>query len=1030
MSFSDIFIRRPVLSTVLGLLILLLGFQGLFNLQVRQYPEVEETVITVTTVYPGASADLIQGFITAPIAAAVATTENVDYVTSQSRPSSSTISVQMKLGSNPDVALTEVMSKVQQVRSQLPEDAEDPTIVKGTGMQFATMYLAMQNPNMSDEQLTEYIDRVIRPRMSTIQGVADVQLIGAAEYSMRVWIDPVRLAARQLTAAEVLAGIRASNFLAAPGKTKNEYVAYAIAMESTLQTPEAFGALPIKASGDEVVRLRDVASIELAAKSTDTIVSINGQSGTFLGIFPSPAANPLDMASAVTDELPAIQASLPEGMTIDLMYDATDSISASIEEVFKTIMEAVIIVIFVILLFLGSFRSVLMPIVTIPLSLIGVCFVLFALGYSINLLSLLAMVLAIGLVVDDAIVVVENIHRHIEEGLTPRQAAFVGMREITGPVVAMTITLAAVFAPLAFTGGLTGSLFREFAMTLAGAVVISGIVALTITPMMSARILKAGEGSRFQHFVDTTFERLANFYERLVGGSLKYRPVTVLIVIVLMSLTGFMFMKTSSELAPEEDEGVLFSLVNAPSYATSKYTELYTTQMRELSEDIPELKTQFSIVGFGGATNSAIALWAFKDWSERTRSQKEIQQDIQARLSNVAGVEAFVFAPPSLPGTGGGLPISVVIQSTGDSSRVYEVAEKIKAEAQASGRFIVVQNSLAFNAQQVTVTVDRDRAAALNLPVSDIGTTLGLLVGGSSIAEFDRDSNSYDIIMQVPEEYRNNPEKLGEFFVRSATGEMVPLSAVVNITTEVTASAIEQFNQLNSATISALPLPGVSTGDGLQTIVNIANQQIPDGFFIEYSGQSRLEVEQGNTILIAFALAVVVIYLVLAAQFESFRDPFIIMMTVPLSIFGAVLPLNIGLSTLNIYTQVGLITLIGLITKHGILMVEFANQQREEHGLSRMEAIIASAKVRLRPILMTTAAMALGVVPLITASGAGAAARFSMGLVIFTGLIIGTMFTLFVVPMFYSFIAHEHVAQEEDDIPVKKTPPATAAASE
>ncbi|MFC5587040.1 efflux RND transporter permease subunit [Nitratireductor kimnyeongensis] len=1015
MSFSDIFIRRPVLSTVLGLLILLLGFQGLFNLQVRQYPEVEETVITVTTVYPGASADLIQGFITAPIARAVATTENVDYVTSQSRPSASSVSVQMRLGSDPDVALTEVMSKVQQVRSELPTDAKDPTIVKGTGMQFATMYLAMQNPNMSSEQLTEYIERVIRPRMSTIPGVAEVEIIGAANYSMRVWIDPVRLAARGLTAAEALAGIKASNFLAAPGNTENEYVAYAISMESTLQTPEAFGALPLKATGDDVVRLRDVAEIELAAESTDMVVSFNGQPGTFIGVFPTPGANPLDMAGAVTAELPEIQSSLPEGMSIEVLYDATESISASIEEVFKTIMEAVLIVIVIILLFLGSFRSVLMPIVTIPLSLIGVCFVLFALGYSINLLSLLAMVLAIGLVVDDAIVVVENIHRHIEEGLSPRKAAFVGMKEITGPVVAMTITLAAVFAPLAFTGGLTGSLFREFAMTLAGAVVISGVVALTITPMMSARILKAGNHSRFQVIVDTTFERLANLYERLVSGSLKYRPVTLLMVLVLLGLTGFMFMNTSSELAPEEDGGALFSLVTAPSYATTDYTTLYTSQMRELTKDLPELKANFSIVGFGGQTNSGIALWAFKDWADRERSQSEIQQDIQARLSKVAGVQALVFAPPSLPGAGGGLPISLVVQSTSQSARVFEVAEQIKEEAQASGRFIVVQNSLAYNAQQVVVTVDRDRAAALNLPVSDVGTTLSLLVGSGSIAQFDRDSNSYDIIMQVPQEYRENPERLGDFFVRSATGEMVPLSAVITVSTDVSAAAIEQFNQLNSATISALPVPGVSTGDGLAVIEDIARNTIPDGFFIEYSGQSRLEVEQGNTILIAFTLAVVVIYLVLAAQFESFRDPLIIMMTVPLSIFGAILPLNLGLSTLNIYTQVGLITLIGLITKHGILMVEFANQQREEHGMSRFEAIVASAKVRLRPILMTTAAMALGVVPLIMAAGAGAAARYSMGLVIFTGLIIGTSFTLFVVPMFYTFISKETLEHEEED---------------
>ncbi len=1018
MNFSAIFIRRPVLSTVLGLLILLLGFQGLFNLQVRQYPEVEETVITVTTVYPGASADLIQGFITAPIAAAVATTENIDYVTSQSRPSASVVTVQMQLGANPDIALTEVLSKVQQVQGQLPSDAEDPTIVKGTGMQFATMYLALQNPNMTDEQLTEYIERVIRPRMSTIPGVAEIQVMGAANYSMRVWVDPVRLASRGLTAAEVLGAINSSNFLAAPGRTKNEYVSYPVTLQSTLQTPEAFGQLPIKAEGDEVVRLADVARLELAAESTDMVVNFNGEPGTFIGVFPTPSANPLNTAAAVIEELPAIQASLPEGMTMTIMYDATEQIAASIQEVFITITEAVVIVVVIILLFLGSFRSVLMPIVTIPLSLIGVCFFLFLLGYSINLLSLLAMVLAIGLVVDDAIVVVENIHRHIEEGLSPRQAAFVGMEEITGPVIAMTVTLAAVFAPLAFTGGLTGSLFREFAMTLAGAVVISGIVALTITPMMSARLLKRGNHSRFQRIVDGVFERVANAYERLVAGSLKYRPVTLLTVLTLVSLTGFLFLNTSTELAPEEDSGALFAIVNAPSYATTEYTSTYTDQIRELTEDLPELAANFSIVGFGGATNSGIALWAFKDWSERERSQAEIQQDIQARLGKIAGVETFVFAPPSLPGAGGGLPISMVIQSTGEPSRVFEVAEQIRQEAQASGRFIVVQNSLAFNAQQVVITIDRDRAAALNLPVSDIGTTLGLLVGGGAVAQFDRDSNSYDIIMQVPQEYRENPERLGDFFVRSTTGAMVPLSAVLTISTGVAASAIEQFNQLNSATISALPLPGVTTGDGLATLEEIARPILPDGFFIDYSGQSRLEVEQGSTIIIAFSLAIVVIFLVLAAQFESFRDPLIILMSVPLSIFGAIVPLNLGLGTLNIYTQVGLITLIGLITKHGILMVEFANLQRERNGLDRFEAIIAAAKVRLRAILMTTAAMAFGVIPLMMATGAGAAARQSMGLVIFAGLVIGTVFTLFVVPMFYTFISPREFRRHEDETPV------------
>ncbi|MCP9230860.1 efflux RND transporter permease subunit [Mesorhizobium sp. LMG 17147] len=1019
MSFSDLFIRRPVLSTVLACMILLLGIQGIFNLSIRQYPEVEETAITITTAYPGASADLIQGFISAPIARAVASTENIDYVTSSSRPSSSTVTVQMKLGSDPDVALNEVLSKVQSVRGDLPDETKDPVIVKGTGQQFAMMYISMQNPNMTPEQLTEYIERVVRPRISTVEGVADVQIFGAAEYSMRVWIDPIKLAARGVTAAEVLTAINESNFLSAPGDTENEYVASSITVRSTLQTPEAFAALPLRSKDGNVVRLRDVARVELAAASTDTRVTFNGKPGIFLAIFPTPAANPLTTAAAIHKIVPTIQETLPLGMTIEIVYDSTEQISASIEEVFKTIGEAVAIVIVVILLFLGSFRSVLMPIVTIPLSLIGVCFLLFSLGYSINLLSLLAMVLAIGLVVDDAIVVVENIHRHMEEdGLSPMQAAFNGMREISSAVVAMTITLAAVFAPLAFTGGLTGALFREFAVTLAGSVVLSGVVALTITPMMSARILRSGSHSRFQRIVDNTFGRVEHIYERLVSGSLKYRPVTLMIVVALVATTGFMFTKTASELAPEEDQGFLLSLVTAPRYATSDYTETYVNQILGLVKDLPETRAQFSAVAFGGGqTNSAFVGFAFKDWAERARNSKEIQQDITGRLSKVAGVEAFVFAPPTLPGSGGGLPITMVVRSTGDASQVYEAAEDIKNKAQASGRFIVVQNSMTFDAPQVTVTIDRDRAAALNLPIADIGRTLTLLVGGAEVAQFDRESNSYDIIPQVPQQFRDNPEKLGEYFVRSVSGEMVPLSAVVKISTNASPAAIEQFNQLNSATISALPRPGITTGDGLQAIEDIAKQSLPDTFFIDYTGQSRQEKEQGYTIIIAFAAAVLVIYLVLAAQFESFRDPLIIMMAVPLSIFGAIVPLNIGLGTLNIYTQVGLITLIGLITKHGILLVEFANQQREMHGMRRRDAIIASARVRLRPILMTTAAMALGVVPLIISSGAGAAARYSMGLVIFTGILVGTMFTLFVVPMFYTFIASKdlpHHAEKPD----------------
>lgn len=552
-------------------------------------------------------------------------------------------------------------------------------------------------------------------------------------------------------------------------------------------------------------------------------------------------------------------------------------------------------------------------------------------------------------------------------------------------------------------------------MTLAGAVIISGIVAVTITPMMSARLLQKGGHSKFQIAVDRGFDRLAGWYERRVSSSLDYRPVTVLIVVVLMGLTGYLFVKTSTELAPEEDSGALFSFVNAPPYATSEYTRTYIDQMRELTKDLPELSANFSIVGFGGATNSGIALWAFKDWSERDRSQAEIQGELQGKLGQITGVQAFVFAPPSLPGAGGGLPVSVVLQSTGPSDRIFEVAEEVRMAAMASGRFIIVQNSLSYDSAQVVLRIDRERAAALNLPAREIGTTLGLLVGGGAVAQFDRDSNSYDVIMQVPEEYRNNPERLTDFYIRSASGGMVPLSAVVTVQTQVAPNAIEQFNQLNSTTLSALPIPGVSTGEALQIIVDEANKVMPDGFFIDYAGQSRLEVTEGNTILLAFGLAVVVIYLVLAAQFESFRDPFIIMMSVPLSIFGAIVPLNVGLGTLNIYTQVGLITLIGLITKHGILLVEFANQARREKGLGAKEAIVAAAKVRLRPILMTTAAMALGVIPLIVADGAGAAARYSVGLVIFSGITIGTVFTLFVVPAFYTLISKKEMPKPAEE---------------
>jgi multidrug efflux pump len=1027
MSFTETFIRRPVLATVVSLLILLLGFQGLFSLKLREYPEVKETTITITTVYVGASADLIQGFVTTPIAKAVISAEGVDYVTSSSRLGLSTVQVQMKLNTDPNAALTEVNAKVQAVRAQLPADVKDPVVAKGTGQSFALMYLTFASPKMTPEQVTEYLVRVVQPRLSTLEGVADAQILGGQNFAMRVWVDPLKLSARNVSAADVIQAIRAANFLSAPGSTRNEYVAYSLESKTTLQTPESFAALPLKSQGDEIVRLRDVARVELGPESTDVKVTFSGRQGTFIGVTTTPSANPLDVAKLVHAEVENMQATLPANMTAEVVYDASSFIQASIDEVFKTIGEAVIIVILVILLFLGSFRSVIIPVVTIPLSLIGVCLFLYAFGFSINLLTLLAMVLAIGLVVDDAIVVVENIHRHIEEGETPIDAAIIGMKEIFRPIVSMTITLAAVYAPIGFTTGLTGSLFREFAFTLAGAVILSGIIAVTLSPMMASRLLKPhAEGGQtgFAGFVDRRFNWLEHKYHNGLHGSLNARWATFIMSMALLATVGFLFTHTASELAPEEDQGVFLGVVNAPKYANSDYTQFYVKEFHKLRDTIPEIKETFSIVGTDGAGGAFFGM-KLKDWADRTGiPAAKTKQDIQNAVGVSPGVQAFVFSRPSLPGTGGGLPVQYVIRSLGTPEQVYEVAEAIRKKAVASGRFIAVQNSMSFETPASRIVIDRDRAASMGVPVSDIGTTLGALVGGAEISKFDLDNRSYNVIMQVTDEDRMNPDLLGKYYVRASTGSMVPLSALVKFEKLAQPGAIEQFNQLNSATISGIPLPTVTSAQALQELEAIARQQMPAGFFTDYIGQSRQEQSAGNALLLAFALAIVVIYLVLAAQFESFRDPVIILMAVPLSLFGALVPLNLGLGTLNIFTQVGLITLVGLITKHGILMVEFANEQRQLHGMSKREAIEKAAQVRLRPILMTTAAMVLGVIPLLTATGAGAAARFSMGLVIAAGMSVGTLFTLFVVPMFYTLISSNKVHVGHSGTPDAQAAPA------
>jgi len=1031
MNFTSIFIRRPVLASVISLLILLLGLQGLASLPVRQFPKTEETVIKITTAYPGASADLMQGFITTPITQAVSSTEGLDYVTSSSVQGVSTVSVHMKLNANPDAALTEVLTKVQQVRNDLPTEAKDPVVVKGTGNEIAIQYIALDSDRMSPEEVTEYITRVVQPQLATTEGVAEAQILGAKSFAMRVWVDPIRLAARMVTAADVVAAIRANNLQSAPGRTEGELVTFAIRTDTTLRTAEAFGDLVVRSDGSNIVRLKDVARVELGSESYDARVTFNGREAIFIAINPTPAANPLTTAANVRAAMVDIERRMPEGMRAEIVYDATEFIEASIWEVGKTIPEAVAIVVVVILLFLGSFRAVLIPVVTIPLSLIGVLFCLYALGYSVNTLTLLAMVLAIGLVVDDAIVVVENIHRHIEEGLTPRQAALKGAAEIAGPVVSMTITLAAVYAPIGFATGLTGALFREFAFTLAGAVIISGIVALTLSPMMTSKLLKPhGQGGgRFQRAVDRFFSGLQGWYGRRLHHSLNYRPVTAFLAVVLLATTGFLFWKTPSELAPKEDQGFVFMIMTGPRYANLEYMNRFSDKLIADLKTIPEHDAIFAVTG-AESLSSGFGGMTFKPWSQRTRSGAQIEAQIQQMVGGIAGFEGFATSPPALPGSGGGPPVQFVIKAPGSPQLVYEMAEQIANEARKSGMFLFASATLAFDRPELSVQIDRNKAAALGINMNDIGTTLNVMLGGNDIGRFDRDNRSYKVIPQVAQANRLNPEELNKYFVRTAGGDLIPLSSVVTLKTQATANSYDQFNQLNSSTIQAVPVPVVVTlGQALDFLKQTAERILPRGMSYDYEGDSRQYITEGNTVMIAFAFAVIVIFLVLAAQFESFRDPLIVMMSVPLSIFGALMALNLGSifqltgASLNIYTQIGLITLVGLITKHGILMVEFANKLQEEQGLSQRDAIEQAAAIRLRPILMTTGAMVLGVVPLIYATGAGAAARFSIGLVIASGMSIGTLFTLFVVPMVYSYIARDHHRViEEDEPPAHPTP--------
>jgi multidrug efflux pump len=1009
-TFTDIFIRRPVLASVVSLLILLIGLASAFNLPVRQYPRITNTTITITTSYPGANADAIKGFVTTPLQQAVASTEGIDTLTSSSQQNTSVITLNMRLDADPDRAVADVLSKIQQVKSVLPAEAQDPVVVKQTGEPYALMYLSFNSKVITASQITDYLTRVVQPRLQTIDGVANAQILGGQTFAMRIWLNPDKMAALGVTPLDVRNALVANNFTSAAGQVKGDFVQTTINAETALNNPAEFGKLVVTTRGDALVRLGDFTTIELGAESADSSSVFDGLKAVFIGVYTTPTSNPLTVIGNVRKAFPEIVRQLPTGMEAAIAYDATKFIDASIREVQTTLIEAALIVIVVIFLFLGNLRSTLIPIVTIPLSLIGVMFALLALGYSINLLTLLALVLAIGLVVDDAIVVVENIHRHIEEGMQPFDAALTGAREIAIPVISMTITLAAVYAPIGFVSGLTGALFREFAFTLAGAVVVSGIIALTLSPMMAARLLKGQHTTgRFGRFLDRMFDSVRRRYERRLHGTLDYRPVTLLVLVGVMAATAVMYLTSQSELAPEEDQGILFNIVKAPQAANLDYLEQATAEMNKVFETVPEKEHVFVINGINGDVHQAIAGILFKPWEERQRSQKEILGSLQPKLAGIAGAQAISFALPSLPGAaGGGPPVQFVVQTTADYPQLAQVLADVQAEAQKSGLFIFTDSDLKFETPQVELKIDHDKANRLGITMQDIGGSLATLLGGNYVNRFNLYGRSYQVIPQVPRDYRLTSEWLERYQVRTSTGALVPLSSVASVQQSVQPNALTSFQQLNSATLSGVPFPGRTVGEIVDFLRGMAQQRLPEGFSYDFQGESRQYVQEGGTLIVTFVFALIIIYLVLAAQYESFRDPLIILIALPTAMFGALLPLNLGLATINIYTQVGLVTLIGLISKHGILMVDYANNLQEREGLSRREAIEKAAAIRLRPILMTTAAMVVGMVPLLIASGAGAASRFSIGLVIASGMTIGTLFTLFVTPAVYTYVAKEH----------------------
>ncbi|OEZ57952.1 efflux RND transporter permease subunit [Duganella sp. HH105] len=1009
MNFTDIFIKRPVLASVVSLLIVVLGLRSLFSLPINQYPKTQNAVVTISTTYYGADAATVAGFITQPLEGAIAQAQGIDYLSSSSNSGVSVITATLRLNYDSNRALTEITTQVNSVRNQLPQQAQQPVLTVQTGQTTDAMYMGFYSNTLPTNNVTDFLARVVKPKLDSIQGVQTAELLGARQFALRAWLDAGKMAAHGVTATEVSAALAQNNYLTGLGASKGQMVTVPLTAGTDLHTVDEFKALAVKQSGGAIVHLEDIATVTLGSENYDFNVAFSGVRSVFIGIKVAPEANILDVAKRVREAFPPIKEQLPNGLTGEIVYDSTEFINTSIDEVVKTLVEALIIVTIVIYLFLGSFRAVIVPVIAMPLSLVGTFFVMLMLGYSINLLTLLAIVLAIGLVVDDAIIVVENVDRHMKEGIKPFDAAIIAARELGSPILAMTVVLIAVYVPIGFQGGLTGALFTEFAFTLAGAVAVSGIVALTLSPMMCGHFFdpKQDEG-RFVKAIDKVFEKVHNGYLRLLHSLLNTWPVLIVMGLILSLLLGVMFKMSQSELAPEEDQGIVLSQVVGAPTATSDQMQAYAKQIFDISHALPEYEQMFQITGVP-TTNSGIGGVLFKSWDKRSRSAHEIQQDLQQKWNQVAGGRVAAFQFPALPGSSG-LPVQFVITTTEPFENLNTVAQAVLDKARKDNKFYFADVDLKIDAPQARVEVDRDKLATLGLTQQDFGNAMGAALGGGYVNYFSISGRSYKVIPQVQQVDRLNPADVLDFYIKTPSGAMIPASTVASIKYSVQPESVTRFQQLNSATIAGVT--GASQGEILEYLRNTVKEVAPSGYTVDYSGGSRQYMSESGGFVVTMAFAVIIVFLALAAQFESFRDPIVILFSVPMALFGAMTFIFLGYASINIYTQVGLVTLMGLISKHGILIVEVANHLRAA-GKSKREAIEEAAATRLRPILMTTAAMVFGVVPLVIASGAGAAGRHAMGLVIFTGLSIGTLFTLFVVPAMYLFLSGQHKADPQ-----------------